>query len=292
MVGIVLALISTASWALCSIIFKKLGERLDSVGMATITSVFSTIFLLCVILISNNNIFIPQQHIVMIALSGILGISIGDSLYYASLNRLSPMVFSLIMFIGPDLFSGIFGVVFLKEIPPPIVWFGIFFTLCGLAFFLFPLKHDNETDTKTTAVGIIYALLSLICMAYSMVMVKPLLQSAPIITITMYRMLFSAFTLLIFAFCAKKIPSWKKPLSDKKYSLKLVSTILLVTFGGFYFSLLALKHCALVVTSAITSLGPLFVFIFMVIFYKHKPKKKEYFGVLFILLGIILICKG
>lgn len=292
MTGIVLALISTASWALCSIIFKKLGERLSSVAMATITSILSSIFLFCFILITQNDILVSKEHLITIALSGILGISIGDSLYYASLNRLSPMVFSLIMFIGPDLFSGLFGIIFLKEFPAVVVWLGIFLTLCGLAFFLFPVKNKDSKSGGNSVSGIIFALLSLICTAYSMVMIKPILNETPIITVTMYRMFFSALALIFFVLFTNKIETYKKPLSDKKYCAKLVLTIALVTFGGFYFSLAALKYCALVVTSAITSLGPLFVFLFMVIFYKHKPKKREYFGVLFTLLGIIFICLG
>ena len=292
MTGIILALISTASWALCSIIFKKLGKHLDAIGMTLITAFLSAIFLFVVILITKNNFIISKENLLLIALSGILGISIGDSLFYASLNRLSPMVFSLIMFIGPDLFSGIFGIIFLKEFPPLIVWLGIIATLLGLSFFLFPLKDDSKKSTKSTLTGIIFAIFSLICTAYSMVMVKPILNNTPILTITMYRMLFAAFSLFLFALLSKKLFIWLKILNDKMYFLKLSSSIILVAFGGFYLSLLALKYCSLVVTSAIMSLGPLFVFIFMIMFYKYKPKKREYLGVLFVIFGIILICLG
>ncbi len=290
--GVSLALISTASWALCSILFKKLIEKLDPIGMTAATSVIGALFLILVMFFSGSGFQLDKNSLILIASSGVIGICFGDIFYYASLNRLSAIIFSLIMFMGPDLFSGFFGIVFLKEFPPLIVWLGIILTLVGLGFFIFPINKDVRQNSSSTILGVIFAVFSLICTAYSMVLVKPILNNIPIVTITMYRMLFSAAALIIFGFISRKIFVWKKALSDKKFTSKLFGSMVLVTFGGFYFALLALKYSSLVVTSAITSLGPLFVFLFMVAFYKYKPKKREYFGALFILFGIVLICKG
>ncbi|MCR5260883.1 MAG: DMT family transporter [Candidatus Gastranaerophilales bacterium] len=289
--GIIFALLSTASWAACTMLFKKLGERLDPVGMTTVKAVLSAIFLLIIVLLSGHPLLIETKYIYPIAVSGILGISIGDSLFFASLGRLSPLALSLIMFVFPDFFSGLFGLIFLKEMPSLLSWVGIFAILGGLAFFIFPIEKNSD-ETKTKLFGVILALLSLICTSYSMVLIKPILSVVPAVTVTMYRMFFSAVVLALFALFSGKFSVWKNLLKEKDYNLKLSGTILLATVGGFWLSLLAIKYCQLIIASSLMSLEPLFILLFMIIFCRYVPKKKEYFGIFFIILGIIFIVLG
>ena len=288
--GIIIALISTASWALCAISLKKLGERLDPVGMTTVKSLLSSVLLFIAVILTGTNIFINTNHLLPILLSGIIGIAIGDSLFFASLNRLSPMLLSLILFVGPDIFTGLFGFLFLNECPSVLAWLGILAILGGLGCFIFPLEEQTEdNNAKTTFVGIIFAFLSLVCMAYSFVIIKPVLIEVPTITATAYRMAVSGIMLLITGIITRKFGIWKESLSDNKYKLKLSGTITLATFGGFWLSLLAIKHCDLIIASTIMSLEPVFILLFMVIFNKYKPKCKEYLGLLFVMIGLILI---
>lgn len=287
--GISMALISTLSWALCTIALKKLGEHLDPIGMTTVKAILASIILFLIILFTGETYNIGTDKIITIAISGILGIAIGDSLFFASLNKLSPLILSIILFVGPDLFTGIFGFIFLKELPSTLSWVGIFCILFGLSFLIFPIQKEN-IKSKTKIIGIVFALLSLICTAYSMVIIKPILNNIPIITATMYRMLFSAIILLIFGFFMKKISIWKQNLNDKNYNIKLVGTLSFATIGGFWFSLIAIKHCQLIIASSLMSLEPLFILLFSILFLKYVPKRNEIIGLISIIVGIFLIC--
>ncbi len=290
--GITFAVISTASWALCSLIFKKLGEKLEPIGMTFIKSSLSVFFLFIAILLTGTNFIISKEVILPVMASGIIGIAIGDSLFFASLNRLSPLLLSIILFVGPDLFNGIFGLIFLGEMPSLINWVGIVVILIGLSFFIFPLNIENNEKARTTFWGLLFAVLSLICSAYSMVIIKPVFSSVSTITATMYRMLSAGIVLFIFGIISKQLPAWKNRLNEKNYNIKLISTIALATFGGFWMSLSAIKYCQLIIASTIMTLEPLFIIIFMVILFKYKPKLKEYLGLVFTIAGIIIMYKG
>lgn len=290
-IGIGLALASTASWAMCTLILKKLGEKLDPIAMTTIKACLGAVYLAFLILITNIGFNVTSGSIIPIMLSSLLGIAIGDSLFFASLNRLSPLVLSLILFVGPDLFSGIFGIIFLGENPSAVAWCGIAVVLVGLSFFIFPIKEE-EGETKTSFWGVLFALLSLICTAYSMVIIKPVLVENSTLTVTMYRMLFSAIVLFLYAIFSKKFFVWKNNLQDRKYNLKFAGTIAIATYGGFWLSLSAIKYCDLVLASTLMSLEPLFIILFMVLFCKYVPSFKEKIGVVLTVLGIILISIG
>lgn len=287
--GIFAAILSAMSWALCSVIFKKLTEKLEPVAMTFIKALISTFLLFILILLTKNQLNIGTQNILAVASSGILGIAIGDSLFFAALSRLSPLNLSIIIFVFPYFLSGLFGVIFLKEIPSILSVFAILTIISGLAFLIFPVENDKKIKTKIS--GIVMGILSVFCTVYSMVILKPVLINYSSLTVTMYRMLFSTLVLFIFGLFSKKIFLWVKTLiQDKIYSLKLTGTVTIATFGGFWLSLVAIKHSQLVIASSLMSLEPFFILLFMILLQKYTPKKKEYFGIFAIILGIILLC--
>lgn len=290
-IGITLALASTASWAVCTLILKKLGEMLEPIGMTTVKAILGVIFLCLLIFVTGTNFALPFDALLPVVLSSLLGIAIGDSLFFASLSKLSPLVLSLILFVGPDIFSGVFGILFLGENPSVLAWIGIVVVLIGLAFFIFPIKEEGET-IKTSVIGVVWAILSLMCTAYSMVLIKPVLIENSTLTVTMYRMLISAIVLLVFSIISKKIFSWKNVLQDRSYNLKFAGTVAIATYGGFWLSLSAIKYCDLVIAGTLMSLEPLFILLFMVIFCKYSPVMKEKIGVVLTVLGIVVISVG
>lgn len=290
-IGIILALISTGCWAICTLAFKKFGERFEPIAMTLIKASLSIFFLAILMFLTNTSFKIDIEFLLNIFLSGLLGIAIGDSLFFASLNKLSPFVLSLILFAGPDIFTGVFGIIFLGENPSLLVWLGIIITMSGLGFFIFS-KEQEYTNSKTSITGIILALSSLICTSYSMVLIKPVLVSNSTITVTMYRMLFSAIILLLYSIFSKKFLTWKNSLNDRNYNIKLSLTIMLASYGGFWLSLTAIKYCDLIVASTLMSLEPLFLFIFSILFFEYIPTKKEITGLFLSIFGIIIISMG
>lgn len=288
--GIFAALGSTGSWALCAILFKKLGEKLEPIGMTTVKAIFSVIFLLIFMFVARISFQVDYNIMLKLALSGIIGVAIGDSLFFASLARLSPLVLSIILFVGPDLFTGILGLLVLGENPPIKVWVGILLVLSGLAFLIFPLKVSKDYEVhKTTVIGIILALLSLLCTSTSTVIIKPVLSEVSSITATMYRMLFGGAFLLTYGMLSKKITVWKQPFIKGEYRWGFIGTVFIVTFGGFWLSLLAIKNCDIVVVSTLMTLEPLFILLFMLIFNKYRPKMGEYWGIFLSIIGIFII---
>lgn len=287
--GIIAALGSAASWAVGSVVFKKLGEKAQSIAMTTVKALLSAAILLVFILVMEIDPFVSKHSLMVLAASGIIGIALGDSFFFASLKRLSPIVLSIILFAGPDIFYGVLGFLILGEMPPLQIWAGIILILSGLGCLLFPLEVQNSDGQKTRFAGILFALASLFCMAVSMVIVKPVLHTMPTLTATMYRMLFGGLFLLGCGVASNKIKTWEKPFLNKDYNFKFLYSVLIVTFGGFWLSLVAIKNCDVVVASTLMSLEPLLILLYMIIFCKHKAKFREYLGILLAIAGLALL---
>lgn len=285
-IGVSAALGSTISWALGAFFFKQLGEKVDSTDMTLVKTTLSFFILWFIALILGYSFSLNNNDLIFVAISGILGIAVGDSLFFAALKNLSPVVVSIILLAGPDILNGILGVTVLKEYPSWIEWFGVILILTGLFTYIFPVKKE-EGDAKTTIKGLIYALLSLLAMSCSIVFIKPVLLHSSTLIVTMYRMFFSSVCLLLFLLFFKKKIS--PPFLDFKYGIKFTSVVFLITIGGFWLSLVAMKNCDIVLASSVMTLEPLLIFIYMVVFCHYKAAAKEFIALLTALIGVLLI---
>ena len=285
--GILMALTSAISWAISVVLYKKLGKNLKPIALNSINAVLSFLGLLLIVFITKSNISISGSNLSFIAMSGVLGIVIGDSLFYASLNHLSPIMLSVISITGP-LFSGIFGLLFFDEIPTNLTIIGMLIILAGTSIILY-FQRDRQ-KYKTSIIGVIYALMAMCLTSYSMVLVKPVLTTSSPLVVAMYRMLFSSIALICYAVVSKKIFVWLGIINRYKISLKLIIVSAISTIGGFWCSLTAIKNCELVVTSSILSLEPFFIMLIMILLYKYVPKIRDFISIIMIIAGIILLC--
>src|SRR5436190_5505810 len=119
-IGILAALGCAASWALGAVLFKKVGERLSSPAM-TLVKAFMSSALLGMVLLLIGYTRVSTEVLFLLVLSGVLGIAIGDTLFFAALKELTPH--TLIMLLaGGQVLTVLLAVVFLGESPTPLAW--------------------------------------------------------------------------------------------------------------------------------------------------------------------------
>src|SRR5437016_9169401 len=88
-IGILAALGSAASWALGAVLFKKLGDQLSSPAMTLVKSFISAALLgLALLAIGFTNL--SAHALLWLVVSGVLGIALGDTLFFAALKELTP----------------------------------------------------------------------------------------------------------------------------------------------------------------------------------------------------------
>jgi drug/metabolite transporter (DMT)-like permease len=80
-IGIAAALGSAASWAVGSILFKRLGERLSSPAMTLAKQILS-VGLLAIALVATGLPSASAHAWALLAVSGLLGIALGDTFFF------------------------------------------------------------------------------------------------------------------------------------------------------------------------------------------------------------------
>ena len=287
--GVIAALGSTASWALCGVLFKRLGERLDPIGMTTVKSVVAAILLLPALFFIGG-FGVSGADLFWLTLSGVVGIAIGDCFFFAALGELSPLLLTVLLLTCPNVFTGILGVLCLGEMPSLAVWCGIALIMAATAMLAFPL--DSGEGGKSTMRGIAFGVIAFVCSSISTVIAKPVMTGeagvSPL-TVTFFRMAAGGIALAAFALCTRRAKAWAKPFRDMRYSLGVLGVTAIVAFGGFGLSMAAFKYLDVVAAGALLSLEPLFVLPFMAAFGRHKVKPRELLGMALAVAGVLLI---
>src|SRR5258707_14365510 len=123
-----------------------------------------------------------------LALSGLLGISAGDTFFFAALQRLGAHQLIIIMMLGPAV-TVLMAVLVLGELPGVLAWVGIILVLGGVSLTLFGDSRGGEQPT-TIRTGIVFGLLCILSMAVSIILAKLCISQVSALEGTFLRMAF------------------------------------------------------------------------------------------------------
>jgi len=283
------SLLSACSWALGAILWRKVGDSLSSCGMNLAKTAIGALFLGIVLLFVGVEP-IPARSIVFLALSGILGIAAGDTFFFLSLMRLGPRRASLMGSLNPVAIA-VSAAVILGERPAPGAWAGIVATTFGAGWVLWE-RSSADSGPETRSSGIRFGLLSVLCTAGAVLLAKAGVASAPTVHAAWIRLLAGSAGLAIWGATRSELGGWVAPLRSGPLLAKVAAVVAVVVFGGFWLSLVALKHIDAAVAGALNATGPLFILPMSVMFMKEKLSLRVFLGTGIAVGGVALILQG
>lgn len=186
--GEVMALAAALSWAFAVILFKKSGEGIPPLALNLFKNTVAMLLLTPTVLLAGGALFpdVPLSTWLWLAASGLLGITLADTLFFWSLERLgaglsavvdtayTPMVLGLsLVFLGEHLGSGdMLGAV-----------------LIVAALLVGSLTRPASNRSRSDLVlGTLAGLAAMLLMAVGVVMIKDLLDDLPLLWVTWVRL--------------------------------------------------------------------------------------------------------
>ncbi len=160
------ALAAAFCWAVASLLWRRLPTSLSAARLNLLKNLLAAALLLPLVLL------LPWQasprSLLLLVLSGVLGIALGDTLFFAALRRLGTRRTLTIDAGGPAV-TALAGVAVLGEVPRPAQWLGI--ALISLAVLLVvrqpaprePLPEDTARPLPPDGPGVALALGALAC---------------------------------------------------------------------------------------------------------------------------------
>ena len=304
--GEILALATAMFWAVAVILFKKSGETVHPIALNLFKSLLATVLILpTVMLIEGGTIpDFSRRDVVLLLVSGALGIGIADTLFFMMLNRLGAALSSIVDCVYSPM-----------VIAAAMIWLGErlgWLQLVGVVLIVsavWEAMHVPQTPPNPPAsrgesegsagargnrrwIGVLWGISAMACMAVGIVMMKPILDTYSLLWVLEVRLVGGiAVLLLILAFNPKR-----REILGTLFVKQGWGYLLSGSFIGAYLALIlwvaGIKYTQASQASALNQTSNIFVFILAGVFLKERMTKQRVIGIGLAVIGVYLVTFG
>ena len=228
LIGALAALAAALCWTLASSLWRRLPTSLSGAELNLLKNWLAFAMLLPLVL--GRTWPVAAGPLLLLALSGVLGIAVGDSLYFAALRRLGTRRTLTIDAGGPAVAS-VGGMVWLAEVPEPLHWLGL--GLITLALVLVAAQRAADAAAgRRQLQGVVLALGALLCGSAGALVSRAALRDAAFdpLQSALVRVLAAGLVLLPLL-RGGRARGWGPRPSARRWPLGLLATLLGTTLG-------------------------------------------------------------
>ena len=287
------ALIAAALWAFSSLLYMKINVSAWGLNFSKI--VIATVLIFLQLLFVSQYYGVPLFRATAdswswLALSGLIGLVIGDTCYFRSLQILGAGRCLVIQTSAP-VFTAILSWVFLGE---TLVWhscLGILLTVAGIAIVVADKAATDEPGLfpGSLMAGVNFGIGAAVCQAIGAVLSRHALKECQPLEATFVRLSMAAI-------CASAIVVWKgqlvttvKQVARPEILKRFVPAILCGTWIGLWFSQIAFSRTNAAAAQTLLSTSPLFVIPMVWIWFGTRATREVLIGSVIAVAGIFLI---
>ena len=294
MVGTAIALFTALGWAVNSVIVKYISDKMDSFSINILQLWSGSIILVAIVFISgrgNDYIHIPVQSLIFLAIAGLLGMAIGNTVYVKSLSFIDvSRAFTISMCAFPML-TTVVAILLLAEPFSEVNVFGAILVVIGLYLMVVLGRRRAAAAVagSNSLKGVALAFLAAVLWMMGTIALRLGATEVDAFIAAAIRVPIAAIALTGLRFSQK----WKEALQFGKYGLRNVG--LGVAAGVLQYGIAAIGYVAAIQMLGtgkavlITAVAPIFVLPFSIFLLKEKPTIWAIAGVVFSVLGVILV---
>jgi drug/metabolite transporter (DMT)-like permease len=305
--GPVAGVATSALWTLTSLLFTAAARRAGTTAINTFRLTLAVV-LLGVTHRFMSGTWIPEMvtgQLLFLALSGIVGLSIGDQALFTSFVYLGPRLAMLVMATSP-IFAAFFGWLALGETLHGVAWLGVALTIGGVAWVVLERSEDKVVVHRSQRIqGVFLALIGAACQGGGLLLSKqgmghgwlPDEQHLNPEAATLVRMFFAGLGMIpIVTVHAVRRRKWRRlglpPRARGSIRSGLIFAACGAVFGpylGVWMSLVAADNAPVGVAQTLCSLTPVFLLPFAVIIYKERISPRAAIGAIVAVAGTTLL---
>jgi drug/metabolite transporter (DMT)-like permease len=314
-IGEAAALATAVSWSFTALFFAVAGRRLGTPLVNLVRLVLATVLLGATVLVTGAAGPLPAAQAAFLALSGVIGLALGDAAYFRALEYLGARRASLSMAIAP-VFTALLMVPLLGESLGWVGVLGMAVTLGGVAW-VQAEKSDDPAPHEHVGKGAMFGVLGALGQAAGIVCSKVGLGSAPAgsaladlaglasrTTVAgvevagepvaplygnLLRMATATVWVAVGAAILRRPKSLRPILEDRRGAWALAGGTLLGPFLGVWMSLFAVSRANTAVASTIMATSPIFVIPLVRIAYGEKASWRAWAGAVIAIGGVALL---
>ncbi len=297
--GEICSLLSAIFWALAIIIFKKIGDRVSPMVINPVKSIIglSLFILTCLIMgvpLMPNSQF-SNTDLLILSISGIIGIGIADIIFLHSLNILGAGISAIVDTVYSP-FVILFAFILLGE--------SLTFTqliggalIIGSVLYASTKIQNIPVDRKRFKQGILYGIGSIAMMALGIVMIKPILNTVSDnvglqLWIAGYRLVSGVLVSGSIMLIANRKQNILGAMRDRTLWLPLIVSSVLAAYLGIAMWVMGMSMTTASISSILNQTATIFILIFAWIFLGEPLTKRRILSIVVAMCGAYLVFIG
>ncbi len=292
LLGQLLAILATLTYAENSIIFSYLGKKVSPRATVHVRLWIATPIMIIIALIFEGNFFLKADifNWIILLISGLFGYFLSDSFSIWAFTNIGARETTVIMTVNP-IFNSILSYFFFSEILSTKQMFAILITIVGIiTLILNQEKPDDIIKKKHQFKGIIFAILAAIFQGFSNIFAKSALSSLDPLSTNAIRMIGGLLAAALFALFFRRefMKDFKDFKNKKNISLILIASITGPVIG-MTLLLTSFNMAPIGLLTAIVQISPIFILIYELLFQKKHIKSLVILGTLISVFGVVLM---
>jgi drug/metabolite transporter (DMT)-like permease len=289
--GELAALAAALLWAVSSVVYAGLGDRLSATWLNFLKGLVAIgLVAVTVLLLGLPWVPMPIGPLIALLVSGILGIGIGDTCYFKSINALGPRRALVIESLAPPL-AAILAFLAFGETLAASQLIGIALTIGGVAWVVSEQQGSaaSTLDPQWLS-GISYGITAALCQALGVTLSRWVLLHTAIdpLWATLLRLLIGCTVLgLSLAIRNRRLDSPRPILTRRTLGIIAIASFF-STYLGIWLQQLSLKYTAVGISQTLTSTSQLFM-VPIAILRREPLTRRSILGSGIAMAGIVLL---
>ena len=281
------AILTAICWSCGVIFFEIAGRVLNSLQISLLKNIVGVLGFISFIILQGDPFpdFIGQEYLILI-ISGIIGVAIGDILFLASLRRIGSSL-SAIVSTGYTISIFILAFLMFGEVISFISYLGGVLVILGVV--IGTIDRDLERTPKEILYGVSFGLLANLCTAYSVLLLRPIMDVHPVVPIALVRfsigMIISAFGIL---YLNGKL-ALRETILKGFSNYNLLAGAFFGTFLSVIFWLAGFKYTLAGRAAIYNQLSTIFIILLASVFLNQHMTKRKWVAVSLALMGSFVV---
>ncbi|NEP11719.1 MAG: DMT family transporter [Symploca sp. SIO2C1] len=289
--GELAALGGACLWAVATVVYGRLGSYYPPLELNLMKGVIAIALIILTLIFGNEQLQLLNLNACgLLLLSGVIGIALGDTAYFAAINCLGARRALLMETLAPPLVA-VIALIFLQEQLTIGAWCGIFLTVLGIAWVITERVPGSAVKQDQLLKGIGLGILAALAQASGAVLSRAALAQTTISPLfsTLLRLSGGMVILLLLTgWFRRQVGFQVKSLPSKQALGAIFLAAFIGTYLGIWLQQIAFKFTAAGIAQTLLATSPLFV-LPIVVWMGEVVSLRAILGVLVAIGGIALL---
>ncbi len=293
--GEIAALTTSVSWTVTSLFFATASRKVGSGVVNRIRLIIAVFFLMITHYLVTGQLLplhVEPRRWIWLGASGIIGLAVGDALFYQALIWIGPRLTTLMMALAP-IFGAWMGWILLGENLSTLEIIGMAVTLSAVAMVISERSAPGGGAVvrgRTYWLGILVGVGAAAGQALGLVASKEGLRGDfDPLSAALMRMMVAMIAIWLYAVLRRQVRPTFYSLKDRQATLAITGGAIMGPFVGVWLSLVAVQNTPVGIASTLMSLAPIFILVPSYFIYKERISSRSLCGTAVAIVGVIIL---